>query len=159
MVQLLHEDLNHASSQSMIRTVTSEMASTLTTTMHVTVKDIQLWQKIRGERCTGCLRGKLTDHHRHKTTSANISYAPGEAAGGDVMFIETKNGDLMKPLLVTVDLSTQLGTVTTLRDRSMESMLEALIKILFFDREPSMIALNNVLQESMGIKLEPKSAG
>ena len=124
--QLLHEDLNHASAQSLLRTIKSHMKTTgLDSFNGVSITDVEMWHKVRGGRCSGCLRGKLTDHH-HKATSVTNSFAPGEAAGGDLMFVELKEGESMKPLLVTVDVTTQLGTVTTLKDRSTESIYDAL---------------------------------
>ena len=45
----------------------------------------------------------MTEHH-HKSTSRTETCEPGEVAGGDFMFIEVKEGEVMKPLLVTVDL-------------------------------------------------------
>ena len=164
-VQLLHEDLNHASAYAMIRTLRANCH------LNVSADEVMLWKKLRGDKCRGCIRGKLTEHCRRPTTIKE-TFSPGEAVGGDLMFVELRDGNPMKPLLVTVDVATQLGTVTTLNDRSTESLLQALsaeqaakkfygkpIKTLFFDREPSIITIATVLQETLGIKLEPKSAG
>ena len=78
----------------------------------------------------------------------------------------------MKPLLVTVDLATQLSTVTALKDRSAEVICEGLaadqaikrgfntpIKTLLFDRELGVIALSSTIKEQLGITLEAKAAG
>ena len=75
----------------------------------VTVDDFNFWYSIRGRNCKGCIRGKLT-YYSHKPSTRDEGYKPGEAASGDLMFIEVKSGATMKPLLVTVDLNTQLGS-------------------------------------------------
>ena len=171
-VELLHEDLNHASAKSMSRTIAAHMnAYGVDHLAGVTLADVETWSKMRGARCSGCVRGKLTDHRR-RASSATETFAPGEAAGGDIMFVELKDGDSLKPLLITVDIATQLGTVTTLKDRSTDSIYGAIsadqmlkksygkpIKTLYFDREPSVIAIAAALLENLGIKLEPKAAG
>lgn len=69
------------------------------------------------------------------------------------MFIEVKSGATSKPLLVTVDINSQLGMVTTMENRSTESICADMsldqankrslghpMKVLYFDREPSVIA-------------------
>ena len=172
-ISLLHEDLNHASPEAMIRTVKSDdtKGTAKAHRLGVTVAQIELWKRVRGAWCKGCIRGKVVEHS-HKPSSRTEVYELGEVAGGDLMFIEVKDGEAMKPLLVTVDLATQLSTVTALKDKSAEAILEGLaadqaikrgfgkpIKTLLFDREPGIIALNATLKEELGITLEPKAAG
>ena len=172
-VELVHEDLNHASATVLIRTVKSESdrGQAKERRIGLTVDEINFWNSIRGHSCKGCIRGKLTDYS-HKPSTREESYLPGEAAGGDLMFIEVKTGATLKPLLVTVDCNTQLGTITTMEDKSAESICAALsldqankrslghpMKVLYFDREPSVIAKAAWMKESLGITLIPKAAG
>ena len=67
----------------------------------------------------------MTDHP-HKPTSRNETYQPGEVVAGDLMFLELKEGEPMKPLLVTVDLATQMSIVTTLGVKNSEAIYEGL---------------------------------
>ncbi len=172
-VEQVHDDLNHASASTLIRTVKSELERNLAKEycIGLTVEEINLWNSIRGHNCNGCIRGKLTDYP-HKPSTREESYLPGEAAGGDLMFIEVKSGASLKPLLVTVDCNTQLGTITTMEDKSAESICAALsldqsnkksfgrpMKVLYFDREPSVIAKAAWIKETLGITIIPKAAG
>ena len=149
-VQQLHEDLNHASADAMIRTVRGEDKNRLPkgARLGVSVAELEIWKKYRGDQCRGCIRGKMTEHP-HKLTSREDTYQPGEVVAGDLMFLELKEGQATKPLLVTIDLATQLSIVTTLKDKSSEAVYEGLavdqsikrgygkpIKTLLFDREP-----------------------
>ena len=88
------------------------------------------------------------------------------------MFVEVKSGASSKPMLVTVDFSTQVGTITTMEDKSAESICAALsldqankrsfghpMRVLYFDREPAVMAKAAWMKEYLGITLIPKAAG
>ena len=149
----LHFKMNHPSDEYLISTIESAPQK-----FSVTPADIRLMRRVKGQ-CTGCLQGKMASHAQ-LPTSKDTSYAVGEAAVGDVMFVDLPDGT-KKPLLLVCDLQSRCLIGVELGSRSLEDLKSGYIsvkdtykqygydlKVFKFDRESSVVSLTQYIQST-----------
>ena len=112
----------------------------------------------------------MKEHKRIKSTKPVVASYPGEVGAADIMFVEGNKSD-KDPLLVHVDIFSDLVIGVPMQDRTKRSCLEALKEVanmhklwgwklreLLFDKESAIVALECDIEE-MEILLTLKAAG
>jgi hypothetical protein len=166
VVQVIHNRFGHAS----LNEMKNLMRQGIEEFAQITDDQLTVWQEERGAFCTGCLKGKLTEHARKRSTKPLLSDTPGDVTVGDIMFVETKN-NVKKPLLVHVDVNTKLITSVPMTNRTEGECTKTILgikndyknkgrilKSVVFDREPAVVPTEEALKEE-GIELILKAAG
>ena len=165
-VQAVHCRWSHASFDELSRL----MKNAASEFEGISEKDLLLWKEKQGNFCTGCIQGAMKEHPRYKSTKPLKSDKPGEKNVGDIMYVENAQG-VKKPLYVQVDVCTKLVTGVAMKNKTEDECKSAILavktdyglkgremKTLTFDREPSVVPLENHLKEH-GIELILKAAG
>jgi len=152
----MHFELNHLSAQGMLR---EQQAETYNGTpeerrIGVTKDDVALWKFYEGDYCSGCLQGKMKEHARVPSTKS-VEPVIGEAATGDLMFVDQAAGP-KTPLFVHVDIASQCIIGVPLADRTESELRRAIgvvlghhrayghnLKQYSFDRESSIVAIES----------------
>jgi hypothetical protein len=136
----------------------------------VNTEEIDIWKKVHGDFCTGCIEGAMKEHDRVKSTKPLSAEKAGEVGAADLMFVEGR-ADYKTPLYVHVDVATKAIIGVPMKNKDEESCLSAFkavqaahsiegaeLKSVVFDRESAIIALEPQIVEA-GVKLLPKAAG
>jgi hypothetical protein len=122
-VQVMHSQLNHASSNEMTRLITANPQA-----FPVSLSDIKLWKDNHGKYCTGCIKGAMKQHSKLRSSKPLNSQVPGEVSTGDLMFIEIGH-DIKKPILINVDVATKLITAVAMKSKSKDECTAALLQV------------------------------
>ena len=161
--ECLHWKLDHPSDDALCRTIAASPGA-----FACRCEDVKLMRKVRGP-CPSCAQGKMASHPQLPSTKSK-DYEVGEAAAGDVMFLENAKGGT-DPALLMVDLTSRcmLGYVVEGRttfhikgafDKVMSAYQEHgyKLKVLKFDRESAVVSLCDHLRAS-GITPKLNAAG
>ena len=159
----LHWKLDHPSDEALCRTIAANPGA-----FACKCEDVKLMRKVKGP-CPSCAQGKMVSHPQLPSTKSK-DYEVGEAAAGDVMFLENAKGGT-DPALLMVDLTSRcmLGYVVEGRttfhikgafDKVMSAYQEHghKLRVLKFDRESAVVSLCDHLRGS-GITPKLNAAG
>ena len=133
-----------------------------------TVEGLRLWRSTDGP-CSGCTQGKMTSHAKAPSTKPSAQpghYEVGEAAGGDVYYLDKRPYNLMVDIesgFICDDaiLGHTLGDFKESFNRLLAKwkLCGKALKILKFDRESAVVRARRFLEEEHGLKLELAAAG
>ena len=165
LVEIYHRKRGHPFPDEMVRQIEAANGK-----FDITVEDVELWRTYRHGFCTGCVAGAMKEHKRIKSTKPIVATYPGEVGAADIMFVEGSKSE-KDPLLIHVDVYSDLLIGVQMHDRTKRSCLEAIkevatkhklwgwkLKELVFDRESAIVALECEI-EDMEILLTLKAAG
>ena len=136
--------------------------------LDATVEGLKLWRSVDGP-CSGCVQGKMAAHAKFPSTkpSAELGhYEVGEAAGGDVYYLERK------PYSLFIDIESGFICDDSLTGHTLGDLKASIrrlldvwkaggrtLKILKYDRESALARAAAYLMEEHGLVLELVAAG
>ena len=133
-----------------------------------TVEGLKLWRSVDGA-CSGCVQGKMAAHAKLPSTKPTAEpghYGVGEAAGGDVYYLEKKPYNLMVDIAsgFMCDDPIPGHTFGDLRASiarllGMWTAYGRTLKVLKFDRESALATASKYLMEEHALKLELVASG
>jgi hypothetical protein len=164
-VEVIHRKWNHASAQELIRL--NKVANGV---IQISNKEIEMWKKLHGDFCSGCIEGSIKEQNRVKSTKPLVAREPGDIGVADLMFVEGR-AEIKTPLYVHADVKSKLIIGVPMKDKTREACLDAFktiksahqvanrrLKSVVFDRESAIVALETEIIE-LGIELILKAAG
>ena len=163
----VHYRMNHLQAPGLIRTI----KATSDPMLDISVKEVELWKRVKGDHCTGCLEGGMIEHDRVKSTKPPEQEAVGESAEADIMFVEVRDGRPKVPLYLQVDKKSKCLFAAKMAGRKIVDLQKSFaavlaqielagrkLKKLTFDRESAIVPLEAWI-EQQGVELNLKAAG
>jgi hypothetical protein len=85
------------------------------------LEDIRLWKDYRGQWCSACIAGKMTERNRVSSTKDN-SIEPGQERAADILSIERADGN-KKPIFNCTDVGSKCRILVDMGEKSVANLL------------------------------------
>jgi hypothetical protein len=167
-VQEVHTNFGHISGQGLIRLLKKDRK--LSDTYNISIRDVEFWLETIGRFCHGCVQGNMLEHDRIPT-SVKKEYKIGEAATGDILFLDQIRGG-RKPMFILVDYGAKLIIGVPMESKEESEIIRAVkfckgfysswghnLSELVFDRESAIVSAKSEIMTECQIRVTLKAAG